>query len=67
MTKTRKKIYVAPSLTIVRFKTEYGYAISGKIEALRLCLDEGSNEGPYKPMEDYSVQDNWQSGGDFWN
>ncbi len=67
MIEINKKAYETPTLTVVMFKSEQGYAASGEIEALRLRLEEGFNEGPYEPMESYSIQENWNSGGDFWN
>ena len=39
MTEINKKAYETPTLTVVMFKSEQGYAASGEIEALRLRLD----------------------------
>lgn len=40
MIEINKKAYETPTLTVVMFKSEQGYAASGEIEALRLQLDD---------------------------
>ena len=65
MKEVKKKTYQAPKLTTVSFKAERGYLVSGE-ETLRLIHDEydgGNNE----PMESYSEQSGWGSGGSFWD
>ena len=40
MTGINKKAYETPTLTVVIFKSEQGYAASGELEILRMQLDD---------------------------
>lgn len=56
---TEKKQYVAPELTVVTFKTERGYVLSGALDNLSFW-----ESGDADQMEDYETTD-WHEGG-FW-
>lgn len=58
---TEKKQYVAPELTVVTFKTERGYALSGALESLSFW-----ETGDADQMEDYSEHSDWHESGGFW-
>lgn len=61
-----KKPYQVPSLTAVVFRAERGYLVSG--ETMRLFNEnDGMGDGSHEPMESYSEQSGWGSGGSFWD
>ena len=62
MNKQWKKTYEAPHLTVVTFKTERGYAVSGVLSELMFWENSGQDN-----MENYETQENWHSGGQFWD
>lgn len=63
MKNQEKKDYQPPRLTVVTFKVEQGFAVSGVLESLMFW----ENEHDANNMEAYETQDNWHSGGNFWN
>lgn len=64
----KKKIYEPPRLTTVIFKTERGYFVSGYVEQMNLMQEEiVAEEEAARQMEYYTEQENWHSGGEFWN
>ena len=70
MKKTEKRVYVAPFLTVVDFKTEHGYAESLKLSMLAIWQWSGIQGGvlQQKHMENYTVGNNWSEGTNaFWN
>ena len=60
MMNTEKKQYVAPKLTVVTFKTERGYVLSGALESLSFWENGDSDQ-----MEDYETT-TWHESGGFW-
>lgn len=50
-----KKEYIAPTLTVVTFKTEHGYALSG----LRMFQDQMLFEQDYDARYNSQAQENW--------
>lgn len=64
MTMERKKTYMAPQLTVVRFNTEKGYANS--LVFLTLMLNNPSDT---EQMQTYTVRNDWGTGDDnrFWD
>ena len=67
MEKKEKRIYEAPSLTVVTFKAETGYAASLKSLAL-WQWSAGQSVSQQNHMEDFSVGNSWdQSTNAFWN
>lgn len=63
-----KKVYETPKLTAISFKAERGYSTSGIVEQMKLIdLEIEGEPNNDRQMEYYTVQDNWHSGGDFWN
>ena len=65
---SRKRSYKAPQLTVVKFKAERGYLASDVINQMNLMKNdlEGGMENS-RQMEYYTEQENWHSGGQFWN
>lgn len=57
-----KKPYEAPQLTVVTFKVERGYATSGVPSSLMFWENSEQDN-----MENYETQENWHSGGQFWD
>ena len=67
-TENTKKDYIVPQLTVVSFKAEHGYFASDYMGQMNLMQEEFVAEGEdARQMEYYSVQENWHSGGTFWN
>lgn len=67
MKNTEKKNYTPPTLTVVRFKTERGFASSGtlldQLEFTFWNSDNGSDQ-----MESYSTGNGWNEGSNhFWD
>ncbi len=68
-----KKEYIAPALTVVTFRQERGYALSGESQGtprtgfLELMLMD--NNDNYRETETFSTHDTWtQSNGNaFWD
>lgn len=62
-----KKLYITPSLTVVRFKTERGFAVSGIIDQLRFWEDE--NHEANDQVQSYTRHNDWSNdaGNSFWN
>lgn len=68
-----KKEYIAPALTVVTFRQERGYALSGELQGtprtgfLELMLMD--NNDNYRETETFSTHDTWtQSNGNaFWD
>ena len=58
--KEEKKVYEAPALTVVTFKTERGYALSGPIFALGFSDEYGDED-----VEDRTDGGHW-GGSDGW-
>lgn len=60
--KTEKETYIAPAITVVRFKVEQGFQASGIPLFLLLRSTEESH------TESFSTHDDWGTGGDnsFW-
>lgn len=66
-TENTKKDYIVPQLTVVRFKAERGYSVSGYVGQMNLMQEEiVAEDEAARQMEYYSVQD-WHNGGDFWD
>lgn len=65
MEKTMKRQYESPQLTVVRFQTERGYAISSAflIEQDQQCLFEFESSNPN--VTQYNEDDSWA--GYSWN
>lgn len=57
-----KHKYEAPQLTAVSFKVEQGFAGSGVLDALMFWENSGQDN-----MEQYETDENWHSGGTFWD
>lgn len=57
-----KRPYEAPQLTVVSFKVEQGFAGSGVLSSLMFWENSEQDN-----MENYETQDNWHSGGQFWD
>lgn len=65
MEKTMKRQYESPQLTVVRFRTERGYAISGTdLFDFHLWQEtEGTDQ-----MEEYTTGNGWNQGSNhFWD
>ena len=64
MEKTPKKAYTPPCLTVVSFKAERGFALSGLFGEFIFWDDsEGSDQ-----MENYSTGNGWNEGSNhFWD
>ena len=66
-TENTKKDYIVPQLTVVCFKAERGYSVSGYVGQMNLMQEEiVAEDEAARQMEYYSVQD-WHNGGDFWD
>ena len=66
-TENTKKDYIVPQLTVVSFKAERGYSVSGYVGQMNLMQEEiVAEDEAARQMEYYSVQD-WHNGGDFWD
>lgn len=61
--KNDKKEYVAPQLTVVKIKSERGYAASNNISLFSLYLG-GASIGQ---LENYTEHEEWTQNGSFWN
>ena len=67
-----KKDYIKPELTVVTFRTERGYTLSGEIQGtprtgfLELMLMENEN---YHETESFSTHNTWTQGNSssFWD
>ncbi len=59
-----KKEYIAPTLTVVSFKMEHGYAASGLTNNLRLFLDQFEIDGNLAPGYNSYAQQKWEDEGD---
>lgn len=61
--KSNKKEYTAPALTVVTFRAERGYVISGLVDQLMFWEDNSQNS-----MENYETANDWNSGSNhFWD
>ena len=56
-----KKEYIAPKLTVVSFKMEQGYAVSG----VRLFQDQILLIDDYDEKYNMHAQEKWESGGNY--
>ncbi len=67
--KAMKKPYISPSLTIVEFRTERGFATSGDFpQAGMLLLLFNPNSTPSYETETFSTHNTWTEGSDsFWD
>lgn len=65
MENKKKKVYDAPQLTVVSFKTERGFALSGEILQNQFLLWDSEEE---IHMEPYSYREGWanENGEGFW-
>ena len=66
MEKKKKQVYLAPSLTVVAFKTERGYASSAAVRDGFLGLMFESDEGS-ENLESRNDDNHYFWGGDDWN
>ena len=61
--KDNKKEYTAPALTVVTFKAERGYVLSGLVDQLMLWENDSQDN-----MENYETGNGWNSGNNhFWD
>lgn len=61
--KDNKKAYTAPVLTVVTFKAERGYVLSGLVDQLMLWENDSQDS-----MENYETGNGWNSGNNhFWD
>jgi hypothetical protein len=58
-----KEQYIAPQLTVVKFKMERGFASSSPVLNEMLFWETGESE----QVETYSEHNVWTENGDFWN
>ena len=58
-----KKEYIAPTLTVVSFKMEQGYAASGLLNGLRLFQDQMLFNEDYLPGYNAQAQEYWSEEG----
>lgn len=57
----KRKVYTAPQLTVVNFKSERGYVGSNdSFYLLSLGFD------PFGQIESYTDHEEWTQSGDFW-
>ena len=60
--KSNKKEYTAPELTVVTFRAERGYALSGILAQMMLW-----ESAQLSQMENFETGNDWNSGSDnFW-
>ena len=63
MEKSEKKTYEAPSLTVVSFKVEQGFAGSGPFSSLMFWENNDDEQ-----VEDYETSNGWTTGSNhFWD
>ena len=64
-----KKPYITPTLTVVRFKTERGYALSGSGLVGQLPFWQEDTHGTNDQVQSYSSHENWTNDGSnsFWD
>ena len=62
-----KKHYISPCLTVVRFKTERGFAISGLIDQMLFWEEE--TDGANDQVQSYTRHNDWSNdaGNSFWS
>ena len=60
-----KKEYIAPTLTVVSFKVEHGYAASGLGLSLRLFQDQILFDQDFNPSYNTQAQEMWEEEDDY--
>ena len=64
-----KKSYITPILTVVLFKAEQGYALSGSGIVDQMLFWQEENHNNNDQVQNYSRHDDWTNDGSnsFWN
>ncbi len=60
-----RRSYTAPQLTVVTFKAEKGFAVSGEMTLLTSLFSFGDNDDASQNVSQYDYNDNWAGNG--WN